>query len=116
MHPAASAGPTFRVTMDTGVVPGRDGGDDADRLMHNDKALVGPGGGNGLAIDPLCLFREPQQEIRRILHFRHCGAKRFALLFRHGAREVILTFDHQLPGAVENGGAVVCRRGGPGGK
>ena len=84
--------------------------------MHDDKALIGPRRRNGLAINPLRFLREPQQEIRRILYFRRRGAERFALLLRHCAGEVILALDHQLPGAVQNGRAVVCRRGGPGGK
>ena len=48
--------------------------------------------------------------------FRRRGTERFALLLRHCAGEVILALDHQLPGAVQNGGAIVGRRGGPGGK
>ena len=74
VQPAAIAGPGLARDHRQRKIPRRDAGDDADRLLDDDDALVGLVGGNGVAVDALGFFAEPLEERRGVGDF----AARFA--------------------------------------
>ena len=65
VQPAASAGPALRVIIASGKFHGVMHGDDADRLLDDDDALVGLVRGDRVAVDALGFFAEPLEERRR---------------------------------------------------
>ena len=104
-QPAASAGPGLAGDHRIGEVPRRDGGDDAHRLLDHDHAAIGPGRGNGLAIDALGLFGEELDEGRAIGDFAARFGQRLALLGGHDLGQVLLVLHHQVEPLAQDGGA-----------
>ena len=88
-------------------IPRRDAGDDADRLLDDDDALVGLVPGNGVAVDALRFFAEPFEEGRRVGDLAARFGERLALLGGHQPREIFLVGDHQLEPAAQDGGALL---------
>jgi hypothetical protein len=81
--------------------------------MQHDEALVGPRRRDGLAVVPLGLLGEPEQEVGAVLDLGARGAERLALLFGHGPRQVLLALDHQVVGPAQDFSAVIGRGSGP---
>ena len=116
MQPAATRGSDLAGDHRDRVVPRRDGGGHADRLTEHEEALVGPGRGDRLAVDPLGLFREPQQEVGGIAHFVAGHAQRLALLRRHQPGQVLPALQHEPVGLVQHGRPLVGGGAGPSGE
>ena len=72
-----------------GEVPGRDGCAHPNGLPRDDVALVGVGGGDGLAVNPPGLFSKPLDKARAVDHFAPGLRQRLALFGRHDASQVV---------------------------
>ena len=96
------------------IVPGGDRGDHPHRTFLHQEALVAARRGNGLAVNTLGLFREPQQKIGGILHLVARRFQGLALLPCHQLRQAGAALQHQAMGSVQAGGALVGAASRPG--
>ncbi len=88
-------------------IPRRDRRHHADRLAQSDDARVGPGRGNGLAIDPLGLLGEKFDETRGIVDLAARLGQWLALLAGHDHAEIVARRDHQFEPFAQQGGALL---------
>ena len=94
--PRPARGATFRVIIALREVPGRDRGDDADRLLQDDDALIRLMVRNNVAIDPFRLFGEPFDERGGVGHFALRLGERLAAFGGADLRQILLRRHHQL--------------------
>ena len=117
-HGAAGGERRPRLARDHGVreVPRRDHGDDADRLLGDNDALVAQVRRNDIAVGALALLGEPLDERAAIAdlapRFRH-GLPLFG---GHDDGEVLLVRHHQVVPLAEDLGALLGGLGAPGGE
>ena len=69
---------------------------DADRLVQHEEALVGAGRRDRLAVDPLGLLGEPQQEVGGVADLVAGHADRLALLLGHQLGQLLAALEHEL--------------------
>src|SRR5208282_4634478 len=93
VQPTASAG-DLAGDHRGGKVPRRDRGDDADRLLDDDDARIGPVGRVDLAVDALGLLAEEFDEARGVIDLAARLGEGLTLLARHDERDVLAVGDH----------------------
>ncbi len=109
VQPAASAGADLARDHGDREVPGRDRGDDADRLLDGDVSAWRRRSRDRVAVDALALLGEPLDERGAVGDLRPRLGERLALLERHEAREILLVGEHQLVPAAQDPGAILRR-------
>ena len=78
-------------------------------LVEHDEALIGPGRRDGLAVDPLGLFGEPEEEVGGVPDLVARHPEGLALLLGHEPGQVLLAFEHEPVGLGQQGGPSVGR-------
>lgn len=113
VQPAASAGPSLRVSIAIGKFQGVMAADDADRLAGGENAGAGFERGDDFAVGTSGFFGEPLDEAGGIIDFAQCLGQGFSLLGGHQFAQKGAVFHDQGIPAVQDGGrsvAVVFRQ------
>ena len=84
-----------------------------DRLAQHEEALVGARRRDGLAVDPLGLLGEPEQEVGGVAHLVAGHADRLALLLGHELGQRLAPLEHELVRLVQVLRALVGGAGRP---
>jgi hypothetical protein len=111
VHPAASAGPHFRVIIAAGKFHGVIA--TQTPLFQNQDAAVGGGRGDVMAVDALSFLGEPFDEGSGVADFALGLGQRLALLGRHDPRQVLDVREDQLVPALQYFGAFGGRAAAP---
>ena len=107
VQPAASAGPILRAIIADGKVPGRDRGDDTDRLLEHEDAPVLRVARDHVAVDAPRLLGKPLDEGCGVADLAAGLGERLALLGGHDDGEVFLVLEHQRVQPLEHGRAIL---------
>ena len=97
-------------------IPGRDRGDDADRLADRDQPLVARRAGDALAVGALAFLGEPFEERGGVGHFAARLGERLARFGGDQPGEVVLVREQACLQAHQQGGALLGRGLPPGGQ
>ena len=82
-------------------------------MLDHDVALVGVGGRDGFAVDPLALFGEPLEKARAIGDLTTRLGQRLALLCRHDPRQIVAVLVQQRKPLQQHGAALLGGLGAP---